>query len=99
METGLHEGQIPFQGAFISHSPAEFIISAVKESENGKGWIVRGYNLSDKPIQLNLRSMRRFANAKQINLAEEEISTLDMGDEGEIRIPVSGHQVVSILFF
>ncbi len=98
IKTGLHEGEIPVQGAFISHSPAEFIISAVKETESGKGWIVRGYNISDETIQLNLRSMRRFANIMQVNLAEEEITTLSMGDEGGIRIPVSGHEVVSIMF-
>jgi len=96
--TGLHEGEIPVQGAFISHSPAEFIISAVKETENGKGWIVRGYNILSKTIQLNLKPLRQFANAMQVNLAEEEITTLSIGYEGGIRIPVSGHEVVSIMF-
>jgi alpha-mannosidase len=98
-ETGLHAGELPAQGAFISHSPVEFIISAVKEAENGQGWIVRGYNLSDKTIQLNLRTMRRFTNAMQVNLAEEEITGLDMGDEGGISMPVCGHEVVGIQFF
>jgi alpha-mannosidase len=98
IETGLHEGEIPVQGAFISHSPAEFIISAVKETENGKGWIVRGYNILSKTIQLNLKPLRQFVNAMQVNLAEEEITTLHIGDEGGIRIPVSGHEVVSIMF-
>jgi hypothetical protein len=38
-------------------------------------------------------------SALQVNLAEEEITALDMGDEGEIMIPVSGHEVIGILFF
>jgi mannosylglycerate hydrolase len=98
IETGLHKGEIPFQGAFIAHSPSEFVISAIKETENGKGWIVRGYNISSEKIQLNLTPLRQFANTMQVNLAEEEITTLRTGDEGEIRIPVSGHEVVSIMF-
>ncbi|MFH2038949.1 MAG: glycosyl hydrolase-related protein, partial [Chloroflexota bacterium] len=99
METDLHAGQIAEHGAFISHSPAEFTISAVKAAENGLGWIVRGYNLSDQTIQLNLRPMRRFTDTRQVNLAEEEIAAMDMGDDGGISLPVSGHEVVSIGFF
>jgi alpha-mannosidase len=98
IETDLHKGENPFQGAFISHSPDEFIISAVKESENGKGWIVRGYNISSETIQLNLKPMRHFANAMHVNLAEEEISALNAGEDGSIMISVSGHEIVSILF-
>jgi alpha-mannosidase len=98
IETGLHEGEIPVQGAFISHSPAEFIISAVKETENGKGWIVRGYNISPETIQLNLRPMRQFTNAMQVNLAEDAITALSAGEDGSIMISVSGHEIVSIMF-
>jgi len=97
-ETGLHEGEIPCQGSFISHSPAEFVISAVKETENGKGWIVRGYNISPELIQLNLKPLRQFTNASLVNLAEEEISALHIGDDGSIMISVSGHEIVSIMF-
>jgi mannosylglycerate hydrolase len=98
LETGLHAGEIPFQGAFISHSPAEFVISAVKEAEDGGGWIVRGHNVSSEAIHFNLKPLRRFAHAVQVNLAEEEISVPDAGDDGSIAIPVSGHRVVSIMF-
>jgi len=99
METDLHAGKIAEHGAFISHSPAEFTISAVKEAENGQGWIVRGYNLSDQTIQLNLKPLRRFTDARQVNLAEEEIAVLEIGEDGGISMPVSGHEVASILFF
>jgi mannosylglycerate hydrolase len=98
IESGLHEGEIPVQGSFISHSPAEFIISTVKETENGKGWIVRGYNISPETIQLKLMPWRRFANAIQVNLAEEEITALGAGEDGSIIISVSGHEIVSIMF-
>ena len=99
IESGLHEGEISTQGSFIFHSPAEFVISAIKEAENGKGWIVRGYNISDETIQLNLRPMRQFDHVIQINLAEEEIAPLNIEGDGSILTPVSGYQVVSIMFY
>jgi alpha-mannosidase len=98
IETGIHEGEIPVQGSFISHCPAEFVISAVKETENGKGWIVRGYNIISETIQLNLKPLQQFTNAMLVNLAEEEITALSAGEDGSIMIPVSGHEIVSIMF-
>jgi alpha-mannosidase len=96
METGNHGGNIPNTGSFISHSPAEFIISTVKETEDGKGWLVRGYNISDEPILLNLKSLRPFANIAKVNLAEEVIAILDKDKAGIIEVSVAGNEVVSI---
>jgi len=98
IEEALHAGEIENQGSFISHSPAAFVISAVKEAEDGSGWLVRGYNISSETIQVKLKTLRRFAQARQINLAEEEITNLQVSADGGVIVPVSGHQVVSILF-
>lgn len=98
IQTSLHDGEIPNHGAFISHSPDEFVISAVKETEDGKGWIVRGYNISSESIQLNLKPLMRFSNARLVNLAEEEISALQVGNNGNITTSVPGHKILSIMF-
>ena len=99
IETSLHEGELPSKGTFVSHSPTEFVISAVKETENGKGWLVRGYNISSKPIQLNLKPLRQFGNVEQVNLAEEKIKILKAESDGSVSLPVSAHQVVSVMFY
>jgi alpha-mannosidase len=98
VETGLHEGENPNEGSFISHSPSEFVISAVKGSEDGKGWLVRGFNISDKPIQLELKPLRKYSHAVLVNLAEEDIQQLDYSGDGSISIPAAGHQILTILF-
>jgi alpha-mannosidase len=98
VERGMREGTIPSQGSFITHSPAAFKISAVKEVEDGCGWIVRGYNISSEQIQLNLKPLRPFANARRVNLAEEEIAPLRVEDDGSVGIAVNGHEIVSVLF-
>ena len=76
IETDVHAGELGNVGAFITHSPAEFVVSAVKESEGGNGWLVRGYNISSETLQLNLKPLRHFSVARQINLAEKEIIDL-----------------------
>ena len=98
IETGIHPGEIPAQGSFVSSSPESFIISAVKAAENGTGWLVRGYNISPGPIRVSLNPLRRFARAAQVNLAEEEMVPLVVNSNGQIEISVAGHQIISVLF-
>ena len=99
IETSLHEGEIPSKGSFVSHSPVEFVVSAVKETEDGEGWLVRGYNISSEPIQLNLKTLRQFGKVKQVNLAEEKVTTLKVESDGSVSLPVSAHQVISVMFY
>jgi mannosylglycerate hydrolase len=99
LEAGIHPGGLPFQGSFISHSPDEFIISAVKETENGKGWLVRGYNVSAEVLRVRLRPLRRFAYASRINLAEEDLAALTVEDGGSTTLSVGGHEIVTIAFW
>ncbi len=98
VSTGLHSGQLENSGSFVTHTPSAFVISAVKESEDENGWVIRGYNISAEPIQLNLKPLRPFLQAVQINLAENKISDLTPAADGSIRLTVKGHQIVSIRF-
>jgi mannosylglycerate hydrolase len=96
--SAIHPGELAAKGSFISHSPEEFVISAVKESEDGKGWVVRGYNTSSETIQLKLNQLGKTKNALHVNLAEEPINTLNPGEDSSIMMCVSGHEIVSIKF-
>ena len=96
--TALHAGEIAEEGSFITHTPAEFVISAIKEAEDGKGWLVRGYNNSPEFINLNLKPLRRFGASKLVNLAEFEISPLEANADGEIQITVAGYAIICVLF-
>ncbi len=98
MITGLHAGELPAKGAFVSHSPAEFVISALKETEDGRGWLVRGYNVTAEQIEVTLKPWRPFASAGRVDLAEEMIGALDLAKDGSVVLPVRGHEIVTVLF-
>jgi len=98
IETDLLAGEIPKFGSFINHTPAEFVISSVKETEDGRGWLLRGYNIASETIKLQLKPGRKFTQAAQVNLAEDEISALKLGTDDSLDLPVSGHEIISILF-
>jgi alpha-mannosidase len=108
----LHPGELPASGSFIAHTPAEFMISAVKEAEHGKGYIVRGYNITGEPLEVTLRlvgaglvraglvgaGLRPASTAARANLAEEPVSPLDVGEDGTVHFTVKGHEIITVQF-
>jgi alpha-mannosidase len=96
--TGQHAGTLPATYRFIEITPTSFILSAVKEAEDGQGWIVRGYNVTSQPIQVKLKIWRTFEHIFQVNLAEEVMRELKPSDDGAVRIEAQGHQIVTLRF-
>jgi mannosylglycerate hydrolase len=94
----LHPGSLPGQGSFIQAVPSEFVISAVKTAEDGRGWLVRGYNLSSQEITVTLRSLLPFQFAERVNMAEETQSPLSADEDRQVTFTARGHEVVTVLF-
>ena len=103
--TGLHDGTLPACGSFVEVSPQEFVISAVKETEacpeergDGKGWLVRGYNIAEEEIKVTLKPWRKFRRVERVNLAEEKLSALRPRPDGSVTFPVRGHETATVEF-
>lgn len=96
VSTGLHAGALPGTGAFLEVEPAGFVQSAVKAAEDGEGIIVRGYNITDEPLQVTLKPFHRFARACRTRLDEREESELAIAPDGSVTLAVRGHEVVTV---
>ncbi len=92
----IHPGSLPGSMSFIQVSPKSFVISAIKEAEDGSGWIIRGYNLYSTPIQAILKVGTPIKHVFRVNLAEENLEELDIDVDGSITIPVHGHGILSL---
>jgi mannosylglycerate hydrolase len=96
--TALHAGDMPPTGSFIESSPETFIISAIKTAKDGRGWLVRGYNITGEAITVTLRTWKPFTKVELVNLAEEKQSALKADETGCVTLQVHGHEIVSVLF-
>jgi alpha-mannosidase len=96
--TDLHVGDLPPAGSFVETTPETFVVSAVKSSEDGRGWLVRGYNITGKTINVTLKPWKPFTKVELVNLAEEKQAALQPDETGCVTIPVRGHAIVSVLF-
>jgi len=97
-KTSLHNGILPASGSMIEVNPPEFLISSIKTSEDGSGWIVRGYNISSQTLKVTLKPWKHFERVDRINLIETHAESLSPGYEGEVTFQVSAFQVASTKF-
>jgi alpha-mannosidase len=97
-ETGFHAGTLPPSGSFVSVDNPSFVISTVKETDDGRGWIVRGYNISDEEISVTVTPWQRFKKAERANMAEETIGKLKVEKSGGVTVKARGHEVVTVMF-
>ena len=98
MTSGLHAGERPAFGAFVSHTPVEFVISALKEAEDGRGWVVRGYNITAEPIEVTIKPWWAFAHAERVNLAEAALAELVPTEDGSVNLAVGAYEVATVRF-
>jgi alpha-mannosidase len=98
IHTNIHNGPLPASGSFLVVEPATFTITAVKQSEAGRGWLVRGVNLTDEPLQVKLKPWKPYKNAEHVNLGEQKLSALKPARDGTVSLPARGHEIVTILF-
>ncbi len=98
VETGLHIGGLPNSTSFLKVEPAEFVVSSIKKAEYGRGWLVRGYNITGEKIIVVLKPWKVFRHVNRVNLAEEEKSSLKPATNGSVTFPVKGHEIVSVMF-
>jgi mannosylglycerate hydrolase len=96
--TGLHGGNLPSSGSFVKVEPTTFVVSSVKQCEDGDGWLVRGYNITSEAIRVIIKPWKLYKSVEHVNLAEEKQTSLKPDKDGSVSFPVRGHEIVSVLF-
>ena len=100
MQTDGHEGQLPREMSFLGIGPSELALSSVKQAEDGKGVIVRFYNISGKSVSGRVKFGRPFRSVSAVDLKEERVRTPRLRRESprEVALSVGPHKVVSLRF-
>lgn len=93
--TGIHSGSIDPGCSFLQTSNPSFVFSSVKAAEDGDGWVLRGYNLTDKPLQIELQIFPPPTAAAIANLAEEVIAPLTIST-GRLSFEAGSYQIITI---
>jgi len=96
--TGLHYGIMPSSGSFIDVESTGFVVSSIKETEDGRGWLVRGYNTTSNPIPVSIRPWKPFRSVEFSDLAERKIRSVDAPAGGRITFNAQPFEIVNLVF-
>jgi alpha-mannosidase len=103
-QTDSHDGPLPPVGRFLEVSAPEFVLTAVKAAEppltgeptEPMDVIVRGYNISARPLERVAVWLRNGTACSLANLNEDPIETLTV-TEGRVVIPSVGPRKIVTL--
>jgi alpha-mannosidase len=69
----LHAGLLPKSSSIVKLEKGSFIISAIKTSNDGSGWIIRGYNPTSENQEVSLQIGTPFSSIQSISIDETDI--------------------------
>ena len=99
VQTTAHTGRLPDEFSFLSwvaEEPAGSLkLSALKQSEDGEGIIIRCYNAHEQPVKANLKIAGQIEKAWRTNLNEETESEFPVKD-GTIQVTAKGKEIITI---
>lgn len=98
VNASIHQGTLPTHGSFIQAYPDAFVISAIKQCDDGRSLLVRGYNITGDALKVDIKPWRGFKKVNQVNLAEDNSKALKPGKDGTVTFLARGHEIVSLMF-
>jgi alpha-mannosidase len=94
--TDAHPGTLSLTGALLEVEPAEFVITAIRQAEDGI--VVRGYNIAPHPIQARVRLNSPAREVTRTNLAEEPLEPLSRDAEGWVHLALRAREIATLKF-
>jgi len=91
------KGQLPPAGSLLSVRPESFVLSALKEGEDGQGLIVRLYNIADRPVEGEVRLEEAWRAVERVNLNEEALGAAEVRD-GRVRLSLRPNEIATLRF-
>jgi mannosylglycerate hydrolase len=99
VQTNAHPGRLPDEFSFLSWVAEEtegaLKLSALKQSDDGEGIIIRFYNAHEELAKAHLKIGGQIEKAWRTNLNEEIEAELPVQD-GTIRLAAKGREIVTI---
>jgi mannosylglycerate hydrolase len=96
--TTLHFGSLPPTGSFVDVESPSFVLSSIKETDDHRGWLVRGYNPTGTTTPVMIKPWKPFRSVEFADLSEKKVNTLDVPAGGRITFNADPFEVITLVF-
>lgn len=83
--------------SFTQTEPSNIVITSIKQSEDGRGTIVRFFEAEGDQCTARFKFMKPIKEAFRTDLLEYETSRLPLVDDGSLSVPVKPWEIVTML--
>jgi len=94
-QVGPHGGDMPKHQSFMSIKPANLVLSALKQSEDGQSLVLRLFNPTKQELPAEIRFSKKIRIAALTNLNEETAEGLRSKGK-TLRFPVGHKKIVTV---
>ena len=94
-QAAKHAGDLPKRKGFLKLEPANLLLSALKQSEDGEAVVLRIYNPTEKRTDGAITCAWPLRSAELITLEEEPVRELEI-DEGTIKLRAESRKILTI---
>ncbi len=97
VQTTKHKGELERSNSFITVDSEQFIVTALKNSDNGDGILIRGFNVSQETITFDVWACLPFSEAYQQDLEGNIINKLDYKNNKIEGIKAEKREIVTLV--
>ena len=91
------DGQLPSTGSFFTIEPSDkLMLSAIKQSEDGQGIVLRIWNTSSETLDAKIKTLLPVTKVERLRLDETKLDEIPIQD-GTIRIRILPHKIENLL--
>jgi len=96
VSTGRTGGTLPARHSFLGIDNDGFIVTALKKAEDGDALVLRGYNPTDKALELTVTLPPAANSASLVTLEEMPVRELKIAD-GRVKFSAAKGEIVSLM--
>lgn len=93
VQTGKANGELPSELSFMKVTPDDLIFSALKQSENGNGFVLRIYNPTEKNVEGKVEFYNSLSKVEQVTLEEVLIKEINLIDKNSFAVSLAKKKI------
>ncbi|MGA2112553.1 MAG: glycoside hydrolase family 38 C-terminal domain-containing protein [Anaerolineales bacterium] len=96
--TAIHPGSLLPAASLVQVDDPAFVLSAIKQPEEGEGLVIRGYNITGEPRLVHLTMAFGFDRCWRGRLDERHVQELTKATDHSVAFEVAAHEIVTLIF-